>query len=217
MFTLNELHKRILFGTIAGVIALGATLYSPLSFYALLLISALLMHSEWMDLTIDSPPLLSRLGGLVYIGLPIWSLIALYSSHSSTSVLVLFALVWTTDSCAYFTGKRFGVRRLWPRISPNKTWEGLAGGVLAAAFCGGLASFFGALALSVPYGVLLGGVIALISQAGDLFESWLKRRAGVKDSGSFIPAHGGILDRVDGLIFAAPAFLMILTLSATAP
>ena len=120
--------------------------------------------------------------------------------------------MWAADSGAYFAGRRFGGRwfggrKLAPRISPNKTLEGLLGGVLLAA----IVAAAGALLLDVPASRLpevLGVVLltVLFSVAGDLFESLLKRHAGVKDSGTLIPGHGGILDRVDSLLAALPVF-----------
>lgn len=206
---MSELQKRILFGALAAAIALGATLYSPLTFYALVLVAALLMYAEWLDMTKDSP-LLNRFGGLIYVGLPVWSLIVL-REEALSQLLLLFALVWATDIAAYFVGKRFGRVKLAPHISPNKTWEGLGGAVIASALVGAIASQLLAFPTSLYQGALIGCSIALISQAGDLFESWLKRRAGVKDSGTLIPGHGGVMDRVDGLVFAAPVYMLLQT------
>jgi phosphatidate cytidylyltransferase len=121
-------------------------------------------------------------------------------------IYVLFA-VWATDIGAYAAGKSIGGPRLAPRISPKKTWAGLIGGMLSAALVGaGVAAAFGA-ALPVV-AALLGAVLAVVGQAGDLFESAIKRRYNVKDSGRLIPGHGGLLDRVDGLIVAAPVFAL---------
>ncbi len=119
--------------------------------------------------------------------------------------LFLCFSVWGTDTGAYFAGRLIGGPKLCPAISPNKTWAGLLGGMaLAALFGYGVAQGFG---FATPlWSAGLAAVTAVVAQAGDFFESWLKRRAGVKDSGHLIPGHGGVLDRVDGLLFAA-AFL----------
>lgn len=154
--------------------------------------------------------------GVLYIGLPaltiVWlrhaAFIAL-DKPQATMMLMLFVMVWSTDSFAYWVGKRFGKTKLAPTISPGKTREGLYGGMAGAALIG---MTFAAL-LQLPYWPiygLLGGFIAVVSQAGDLFESWLKRRAGVKDSGQIIPGHGGVLDRIDGLLVAAPVFALLI-------
>lgn len=204
----RELFWRIVSGTIMAAIAVAATLYSPLSFHALLLLAALLMYSEWLELTKDYP-LMNRFGGLVYVGVPVWSLIALRGTDSAEHVLVLFAMVWATDIAAYFGGKRYGERKLAPTISPGKTWEGLIFGVFGSAGAGAIAAVLASFPLLWWQGLWIGAVIAMVAQLGDLFESWLKRQAGVKDSGTLIPGHGGILDRVDGLVFAAPVYMLI--------
>ncbi len=124
-------------------------------------------------------------------------------------ILALFAFVWSADTGAYFAGRRFGRRRLASRLSPGKTWEGVLGGVTACLAIGlGLAA--GAGGSSPPGWVypFLGVGVALVSVIGDLLESLVKRQAGVKDSGRFIPGHGGVLDRIDSLCAAAPCFAL---------
>jgi len=114
----------------------------------------------------------------------------------------LFAVVWGTDVCAYFGGRLLGGRKLAPGISPGKTWSGFLVGIVCGAALGG-----GVAALCPQASVLpvlpLGLAASAVSQGGDLFESWLKRRAGVKDSSRMIPGHGGVMDRLDGFIAAA--------------
>ncbi len=107
---------------------------------------------------------------------------------------------WVFDTGAYLVGKRWGRSRLWPAISPGKTWEGTIGGtLLAAAFC---LLTIKVLSLSYAQAIGLGVLIAVLAQLGDLVESAIKRQVGVKDSGTFLPGHGGILDRIDGLLFS---------------
>jgi phosphatidate cytidylyltransferase len=118
-------------------------------------------------------------------------------------IVWLLVVVWSTDIGAYFAGRAIGGRKLAPTISPGKTWAGLGGGMIAAAIFGmGLASVTNMLPM-LEAGVGA-AVLAVASQLGDLFESWLKRRAGVKDAGDLIPGHGGLLDRVDGVMIATP-------------
>jgi phosphatidate cytidylyltransferase len=126
------------------------------------------------------------------------------------AIVLLFAVVWTSDIMAYFVGRRFGGPKLAPAISPGKTWSGAVGGAFFGSLAGMTAAWaFGANDLARVVAVSL--ILSVISQAGDLFESWVKRRHGVKDSSRVIPGHGGVMDRVDGLVAAAAAlYLMVL-------
>lgn len=120
-------------------------------------------------------------------------------------IFATFAVTWASDSGAYFAGRAFGRTKMSPRLSPKKTWEGFAGGTLAAVGAGvGIIALLG-LPVSALVGVALGLIGAVAGTLGDLAESMLKRQAGVKDSGNLIPGHGGLLDRVDGLMFAVMA------------
>ncbi|RDZ29020.1 phosphatidate cytidylyltransferase [Lysobacter silvisoli] len=124
-------------------------------------------------------------------------------------LLTALAIVWAADSGAYFAGRKFGRLKLAPRVSPNKTVEGLAGGVLAGVAVGvSFAVFAGARPEQLWKVGLVALVAVLFSVVGDLFESLLKRHVGVKDSGNLIPGHGGILDRVDGVLAALPVFAL---------
>lgn len=124
------------------------------------------------------------------------------------ALLFLCAAVWSTDIGAYFAGRAIGGPKLAPPISPNKTISGALGGVLGAMVAAGIvASLYGQTNLVIY--LLLAAFLSVISQTGDLYESWLKRQAGVKDSGAIIPGHGGAMDRVDGLVFAAISLWVI--------
>lgn len=161
---------------------------------------------------VEMPALWPSLG-VLYLGLPALALVWLRGlPEIGGEVLVwLLVVVWTTDSAAYFAGRRFGGPRLAPLISPHKTWSGLFGGVLGGGLVGVVVA---ALAGSdrLVHAAVLGAVLAVVSQIGDLTESALKRCAGVKDSGGLIPGHGGVLDRIDGLLFAAPALALFVLL-----
>lgn len=131
-------------------------------------------------------------------------------------VLYLVLIVTATDVGGYFAGRMIGGPKLAPRISPNKTWAGLIGGTLLAGLAAyGLAIGVSAADLMLP--VALGVILAPIAQIGDLTESWIKRRRGVKDSGNLIPGHGGILDRVDGYLTAAPTLTLMAILNKGGP
>jgi phosphatidate cytidylyltransferase len=150
--------------------------------------------------------------GAVVVGVPCVALVWLRLQPGDGRLVVFWvlAVVWATDIAAYAVGRTLGGPRLAPRISPNKTWAGLIGGALGAALTGG------AIAAAVGAGVaeagIAGGVLALVAQAGDLGESLAKRRFGVKDTGALIPGHGGLLDRVDGLLTTLPVVALWLWL-----
>ncbi len=122
--------------------------------------------------------------------------------YGFAALFFVLAVVWATDSGAYFAGRLIGGPKLSPVISPKKTWSGAIGGLAAAVLAGcAAARLTQDVPLTVPL-IAVAIVLSVFCQAGDLFESWVKRRFGAKDSGSLIPGHGGIMDRVDGLIFA---------------
>ena len=152
-------------------------------------------------------PILSS-AGVLYAGLPAVALLWLRDDypHGLYAVLFLLATVVATDVAAFFSGRLIGGPKLAPAISPKKTWSGLIGGVSAAALVGaGLAASVGADPNRLA---MAGALLGLIAQMGDLAESALKRRFDMKDSGQLIPGHGGVMDRVDGLVFAAIAATM---------
>ncbi len=139
--------------------------------------------------------------GLFYAGLPAVALIWLRQQPDGFALVMwTMGVVWATDIFAYAAGRAVGGPRIWPAVSPAKTWAGLAGGVAAAALFSALfAAWRGWGSAAVVMG-LIGAGLAVVAQMGDFFESWLKRRAGIKDSGSLLGSHGGMMDRVDGLV-----------------
>ena len=150
--------------------------------------------------------------GVPYIGCAGLGLIQLRGDATAglVNVLFLFLVVWSSDIGAYLAGRRFGGPKLAPAISPNKTWSGAAGG-LAAAMAVGILAATAMEPAAVPLlrVALVAATLGLLAQVGDLFESWIKRRFHVKDSSSLIPGHGGLLDRLDGVLSAAPAAALL--------
>ena len=151
------------------------------------------------------------IAGLAYVGLAALVMMFTIDVDGFPLVLLIVGAVVATDIGAYFTGRAVGGPKIAPRISPSKTWSGLVGGVAGSAMV-----VVAATILFPPWGrlhsgelvqvALLGAALAIVSQAGDFLESWMKRRAGVKDSGSLIPGHGGLFDRVDGLLAVSFVF-----------
>lgn len=131
------------------------------------------------------------------------------------AVLFLCAIVWATDICAYFTGRLIGGAKLWPAVSPNKTWSGSIGGTVAGVAAGLIVAAIAGLPHLLPL-ALLGFVLSVAAQAGDLAESAIKRHFGVKDAGRLIPGHGGLLDRLDGFTAAALIALLVAELRGAA-
>lgn len=146
---------------------------------------------------------------LIYAAAPFIALVDMRAGPSGFFIILfVFACVWGADTFAYFAGKTFGGPKLAPNISPNKTWSGFLGGLLGAIVISALLELVFGYTVSIN-AVFLAILLALFSQLGDLFESWIKRKFGLKDSGKIIPGHGGLLDRIDGLIFAIAAAWMI--------
>ena len=202
---MNELAIRTLTGLILIVAALLVAVEGGYLLAVVVAAIATAMFYEWTRLTKGWGPLW-YLGGLLYAVLPALALLWIRERAGINLLLWAFIVTWSTDIGAFFVGRRFGRRKLAPAISPGKTLEGLYGGVAAAALLG--AAWVFGMHLGKPL-LVLAPIFALAAQAGDLFESALKRRAGVKDSGNLLPGHGGVLDRLDGLVPVA-----VLTASA---
>lgn len=159
--------------------------------------------------------------GVAWIALPCVSIVWLRADPDAgrETVLWLLCAVWATDIGAFFAGRTIGGPRLAPSISPGKTWAGLAGGVLSSVVVGAAAAWLvapGRWGVVVTLGLVSAG-LAIVAQGGDLAESRLKRHFGFKDSGDIVPGHGGALDRLDGLLAAAPAILLLHMVSGGSP
>lgn len=154
-------------------------------------------------------PLLTAFG-VPYLGLPALAVSGIRAddTHGLAAMCLMLLVVWGTDTGAYLTGRTIGGPKLWPAVSPKKTWAGFIGGVLA----GGLAAVVWGLSFGTPHMaviVMLGAGLAVANHLGDLLESQFKRSLNVKDTSSLIPGHGGLLDRVDGLLFVSIAVLAL--------
>jgi phosphatidate cytidylyltransferase len=146
----------------------------------------------------------------LYLGLPIGAMIAIRALHGREVLFLLLLTVMVSDTAQYYSGRAFGRRPLAPAISPKKTVEGAVGGFIFAAVIMTVVGGWWLPSVPTPVRALLGAMLCALGIAGDLFESMLKRSAGVKDSSALIPGHGGVLDRIDALLFAAPIYYVVL-------
>ncbi len=146
--------------------------------------------------------------GVLYISVGIGSLIWLFNTVGFVTTLWFLIMVWCVDIGGYVVGCNLKGPKLAPKISPNKTWSGLIGGVMFSVIASVAFSHVFSLHANALFYAVFGGVIAVIAQIGDLVESYIKRSLGIKDSSNLIPGHGGVFDRVDGLIFAAPLVVL---------
>ena len=194
---MSDLGLRTATGLILIALALLASVKGGMIFALFVAGIATVMYYEWSRL-VKGWGFGWQAAGFVYALLPALALLWIRERDILGLELVMwvFIVTWSTDIGAYFVGRSFGRRKLAPTISPNKTVEGLIGGIVAAGLFGGLWAFLTGLGPAL-YG--LAPLFAVAAQGGDLFESGVKRRAGVKDSGNWLPGHGGLLDRLDGL------------------
>ena len=195
---MSELLVRTISGLVMIAVALVATAVGGDLLAVLVALVATVMFYEWRQI--------SRgwgagwaIGGFLYAVLPALALLWIRErdAHGLDLLLWVFIVTWSTDIGAYFVGRAIGKTKLAPTISPGKTVAGLYGGVAVATLLGGAWVLFRGLGYSL---IVLAPIFAAAAQGGDLFESWMKRRAGVKDLGHWLPGHGGILDRLDGLV-----------------
>lgn len=203
----------------AHVVAVAAAVVLAAAGHSLFAVAALLIGAAVVAwLTSAETSRLSAIG-VFYVGLPAVILLWLRQDRVSgfDAIIFLFLVVWTTDTMAYVAGRSIGGPKLWPQVSPNKTWSGFLGGLFAAMAISALFAAF------VPGGsplrlALLGGALSLVSQGGDLAESALKRGFGVKDASHLIPGHGGLMDRLDGFVTASiAAGIIALVANRSAP
>jgi len=201
---MSEVGVRTVAGLIMIFVALTAQWFGGTVFAIFVAAAATLMYYEWARL-VRGWGFHWHVAGFFYALLPALALLWVRErgdvpgGHDDGFSLVLWAFIitWTADIGAFFVGRAFGGPKLAPKISPNKTISGLVGGIVAATLIGGL----WAVNRDLHWGwLLLAPVFAFAAALGDLFESGMKRRAGVKDTGAIIPGHGGVLDRLDGLV-----------------
>jgi len=208
----DNTKQRVITALILIPVALYAILGSENVFILLAIAVAILMTSEWIEITKSAKDQRKwQLIGLFYILIPIYSVIKI-RLHDADILFWMFAVIWATDIFAFFAGKTLGGKKLAPHISPNKTYSGLIGGVIASMLVGFVSAFM--FSGGFFFFIFVSALLAILEQASDLLESKIKRTFGVKDSGTIIPGHGGVLDRLDGMMLVAPFVLFLITVFA---
>jgi phosphatidate cytidylyltransferase len=195
---MSELAIRTISGIVMIAVALAAAAKGGNVFAVAVALAATAIYYEWTRL-VRGWGLGWNVAGFIYALLPALALLWIRERDASGLFLLpwVFIVTWSTDIGAYFVGRAIGRKKLAPAISPGKTVAGFWGGVAAAGALGGAWALLTELG---PALLVLAPLLGMAAQGGDLFESWMKRRAGVKDSGGWLPGHGGVLDRLDGLV-----------------
>ncbi len=212
MLSIGGYHPATWFGLVltASLILHG---WRPDLFpYELLLTAGLLILLIYTLFQVEQPlrMFLSTATVAVYMGIMTANIIALrLLPDGMWWLLMAFLITWSNDTLAYFTGSTIGKHKLWPRLSPKKSWEGTIGGFVGAALAGALVAMLSPLSISLGLGALIGLVGGLLALFGDLSISMVKRQVGVKDSGHLIPGHGGMLDRLDSVLFVVPFVYLV--------
>lgn len=190
--------------------------YNENSIFLLVVVITLYVMVQLLLYKSGVKKLLIMLSSLLYIVLPFVLAFQIHVNDIGEFPMVLgvFILVWTNDTFAYLSGNLLGKHKLYEKVSPNKTWEGFSGGLLAAAVMGYLLNSYVYTdnQFESDFWLIAALLLAPAAVIGDLFESWLKRRMHVKDTGNIMPGHGGILDRFDAMLFAIPVFYILLYL-----
>ncbi len=218
---LQSLQERTFSALIMIPVVLFAVVWGGIPFYLMIIALAGISLHEWVSMARRTESAaLHSIWGSVYILIGFLFCVLLREDQGFSAAVLFLLMVWAADIGAYFVGKYFGGPKMAPTISPNKTWAGLGGGCDFAGVAAVL--YFSFNLLISPEAVfswwmiflvfILGVLIALAGQGGDLIISLMKRKTGVKDTGSLIPGHGGLLDRIDSMLLAAPVFYILFSL-----
>ncbi len=200
----DNLSVRLASSLVLAPLALATAWFGGAVFLIFWAGAALIIGWEWIKLVAPArDPLPWRVAGMIYAAIVFTAPVLLRAdvNNGFVALVFLFAIVWMTDIMGYVVGRAFGGPKLWPAVSPNKTRSGAIGG-MAGALAAGIV-IAAALSLAVLPIAILSVILSMMAQAGDLFESAIKRRFGAKDTSHLIPGHGGLMDRLDGFITAA--------------
>lgn len=209
----KKLILRIVSALVLAPLVLATVHFGDIYYHVLIGVMALILASEWANMVGRRPAWMAL--GVLYVAVSVWALwrLRLDPEWGEMTVFWLLVVVWGADTGGYVFGMSLRGPKLAPSISPNKTWSGFFGGTLLGALAGwGMVSYFrpevGLDMASIGI-IAFSATMAVVSQIGDLLESWVKRRFDVKDSGAIIPGHGGLFDRVDGLVATAIVVALI--------
>ena len=210
-----SLLKRLISGLVLSPFFVFIMVFGGLLLKFLLLIAFLISLYEWFFLSKKTGYFIPvMILGIIYMGVSYSSFYIVRETYSVNVLLLFIGMIWLSDIGAYFVGKAFGGAKLLPQISPNKTWAGFGGALISPALFSIIwvliFGFHPESDLSLPVIAVIGAVIGIVGQAGDLLISFVKRKADVKDTGALIPGHGGLLDRIDSMLLGAPVYMAIM-------
>lgn len=212
---MNSATQRVLSALVLLPLLLALIFWAPDRVFAIVITAAAVIAAmELRRLVPDSAAFVAML--VIYVVFPISLLQIIREGYGPGALMTMIGLIVVSDSAQYYTGRAFGRRKLAPVISPKKTVEGAIGGAVFGTIAGVAFAHYWVPAIPMVWAAVMALLMAVAGMAGDLFESALKRRVGLKDSGNLIPGHGGILDRIDSWLFAAPVFWVFLKLFAQA-
>jgi phosphatidate cytidylyltransferase len=210
--SLSSLQTRTLSALVMAPVFALIVWFGGWPFTAFLIIASAIALFEWFGMALLLRPRKTQMIiGFAYILLGFYCFYLFRVNFGFAEVLLLVVMVWASDIGAYFFGKTFGGPKMAPTISPNKTWAGLGGAVLCPFIVAVCFLYFVSDMGTWPLLIVSGLAVGLFGQAGDLLVSFMKRKAGVKDSSNLIPGHGGLLDRIDSLLLVAPVFYYLMT------
>lgn len=212
---LSPFQQRVMSACVIVPVFILAIYWGGIIFFALMALMLMVSFDEWAKMA-DKSPTRERdvMIGSAYlaVGLGAFFLLRVLPDHAAFVTLTLIFIIWASDTGAFFSGKLIGGKKLCPTISPGKTWAGFIGGITFGGLVG-VGAFYGFGILGGPVsGFIIALITAIAGQAGDLVISKYKRYVGVKDTGTLIPGHGGILDRIDSLLLASPIYMMCIAI-----
>lgn len=210
---MNSATTRVLSALVLLPLLFALVFWAPSSIFRIVITAVMVIGAlELRRMVADTAAFIALL--VIWVALPLALLQTIRETYGTGALMTMIGLIVVSDSAQYYTGRAFGRRKLAPVISPKKTVEGAIGGAVFGTIAGVVFAHYFLPTMPILWAVVMSLLMAIAGMAGDLFESAMKRRVGMKDSGHLIPGHGGILDRIDSWLFAAPVFWVFLKLFA---